>query len=542
MFWSHQLNEPKNEVDAGMMPPPTTTLPLNIRRTSLGNLLSTSEQISPPILKSEIIDENSQGSIISSGPDLMSQDSMDHFSINDNSMDGSNSAHTPEQLQTMAMMNSSPIELILQKNGTITGTFTTPMETNAVSNLMDIDDTTPMNVVDIRVKQEQDIAAQIQELVSHPSATSNSEILSKINDLKNCVDADNSDVLYVNNLGTLSANPITTTNQTLTLDQQNVFATNQGLMTEAGTAAATLNEILTYPTATETIAPTILSPSPPNTSPISADVMLNSQPAANINTSPTAIIPVTNTAATSALSPIVTNPESDIILNPTISPTMMCNSNADSNALMNSQVPVGDSTLLSVTLPSTTPQTTSDMLNNLMQPTLKRSTAVKNMILNAAADILSSEPNSINPETTMNALMSLNTAPLMTQDNQPQQPSTHSVTTLNPTTGIVTIQNQPQTLADAVQPHHNYESQATQSITNMLSSNRNTSSVVVLAGSNQLIQNVVAAAQNQNATAEILQNSTVQSNNNMMNNYVNSQMLSNTATANATQNFLNNLQ
>lgn len=552
MLWTHHLTEPKNELDAGMMPPPTTTLPLNIRRSSLGTLLPTSEQISPPMLKAEIMDDNSQGSVISNGPELMSHDSMDHFSANDNSMDGSNSAHTPEQLQTMAIMNSTPLELILQKNGDITATFSTPMETNSVTDLIDMSTSTPMNIDDIRVKQEQaaDIAAQIQELVSNPTTTSNTELLTNINELNDRVDAvplfsgptktDTSDVLFVNTLGTLNGNAITTTNQQLALDQQNAFAAHQTLMTEAGTAA-TLNEILTYPSATQTIAPTILSPSPPNTSPLTTDVMLNSQPAAILNNTSPAMITAGN-PATAALSPIVTNSESDIILNPTISPTMMCNTNGDSNPLMNTQVPVGDSTLLSVTMPSATPQTTSEsMLTNFMQPmSIKQSTvAVKNMILNAAADILSSEPNSINPETTMNALMSLNSAPLMTQGDQPQsqQPSTLATTTANAAGGIMSMRNQ-QSPTGAGQPHHNYESQATQSLTNMLSTNTNTSSVVVLTGSNQMIHNVVAAAASQNAK-DIIQN---HNNNNMMSNYVGAQMLANTATTNATQNFLNNLQ
>lgn len=546
MLWTHHLGEPKNEImDAGMMPPPTTTLPLNIRRTSLGNLLTAADQISPPILKCEIMDENSQGSIISNGPELMSHESMDHYG-SENSLDGSNSAHTPEQLQNMTIMNSSPLGLLLQKNVEMTtAAFSTPMDQSEAVTLMDID-STPLNCVNLRVKQEQEIAAQIQELVTNPSTTANTaSLLTKINEIKAQVEAtplytastaatDNeTDAMFANELANLNTavNAITTTNQL----NQNVYEA-QVLMTEAGTAAAALNEILTYPSNTNAVAPRILSPSPPSTSPLASDVMLNAASAASISSG--ALIP-SAVGTSSALSPLTINqPESDIILNPTISPTMMCTTTGDTNPLLNSQVTVGDPTILTVTLPTTTSQTNSAYFNNLMQPLTMKTNAVKNMILNAAADILSSEPNSINPETTMNALMSLNTAPLMTQENQPiPQPTTLAVTTANLTGGIVSMPNgTQQTTAGSVQPHHSYESQATQSLTNMLPSNTNTSSVVVLAGSNDLIQNVVAAA-TQSGT-----NIIPASNTSIVNSFVDSQMLANTATANATQNFLNNLQ
>lgn len=440
MLWANHLKETSNKIDAGIMPPPATTLPLNIRRTSLTGLLScgSADQTSPPILKSEIMDENSQNSILSTGAESL-HDTIDY--VSENSMDASNPA---------TLMNTSPLDIM-------TGAAFPPPPP-----LLTMTSTSPINVVDLRVKQEDDMAVQIQDLV-HPSLGEPPKLIpgvqdptslmapfgrSKINDLKvNDVpmfSATNTDVMLHNNLGTLNqiVVPAMTTNQQMqqTIEQSTVFA-QQGLMTEAGTANG-LNHMLSFPSSTQTISPNILTTSPTNQSPLSADVMLNSQPIPSINTSPTSLLtvePVNNASI-----------ESDIIMNSTISPTMMCNAaTADAGNLIPNPVAIVDSPMLA---PSTQP-TSEAILNNFMHVdhsmSIKQSdAAVKNMILNAAAEILSSEPNSITPETANNALMSLNT------------------------------EQQPQT-TNASPP----------SITNILTHSDSTSSVVVLAGNNKLIQN-----------------------------------------------------
>lgn len=81
MIWTPSM-EPIHEIDSGMMPPPST-LPLSVRRpSSAGNLLG--EQISPPLMKTELSDESSQSSL----PDTMNHDALDRMTINENSMDG----------------------------------------------------------------------------------------------------------------------------------------------------------------------------------------------------------------------------------------------------------------------------------------------------------------------------------------------------------------------------------------------------------------------------------------------------------------------
>lgn len=553
MLWANQLNEPKNERDAGMMPPPATTLPLNIRRSSLTGMLSCTDQISPPVLKSEIMDENSQSSILSTGPDTMSHDSMDHFA-NENSMDGSNSASSQ-----VNMLAATPLELIMQKGAALSGAFPPTIDQ---SSLMEI----ASNVVDLRVKQEEQIVAQIQELVNQNSSD-NTDMLGVTRPVVDSVPmfvqtaatastATAADVMYNNSMNAMGPSvvtaPPTDRQMQQALDQTNAFPSHQGLMTEAGTATA-INHILSYPSAVQTLSPNVMSTSPTSNSPLSQDVMLNSQP---LNASSnmlnggngSAIAPI------APIAPIVTaQSESDIIMNPTISPTMMChNTNADTNNLLSNAVTMGDTAMLAATLPTAPPPSTSDaILTNLMQPmSIKQSpVAVKNMILNAAADILSSEPNSITTETTMNALMSLNSAPMCAQERSSPTLSSTQAASSPPNVSLLSQS----TTAMMMPNHHHFESPTTQSIANILTNNDSTSSVVVLAGNNQLIQNVVAAAAAQNAT-EIIQNQIVPAetmlNNFAMPNHIAPQMINVQSTPSAAtaglnqvqQNFLNNLQ
>lgn len=445
MLWANHLKETSNKIDAGIMPPPATTLPLNIRRSSLTGLLScaSNDQSSPPMLKAEILDENSQNSILSTGAESL-HDTIDY--VSENSMDASNPA---------TLMSSSPMDLM------VANSFPAPPP------LMTISSTSPINVVDLRVKQEDSMTAQIQDLV-HPTLGEPPKLIpgvavpdpsllapfgrTKLNDLKVQVNdvpmfnaTTTTDVMLNNNLGSMNhvVVPPLTTNQQMqqTMEQQsNVFA-QQGIMTEAGTANG-LNHMLSFPSSTQAISPNILSTSPTN--PLSTDVMLNSQSIPTINTSPNALLTVEP----------VNNPsiESDIIMNSTISPTMMCtNTSSDPATLLPSAVAIGDTPAMLA--PPTTQQPTSEaILNNLIQPmSIKQSdAAVKNMILNAAAEILSSEPNSITPETATNALIE----------------------------HVMNTEQTPQT-TNASPP----------SITNILTHSDSTSSVVVLAGSNKLIQN-----------------------------------------------------
>lgn len=508
MLWAKHLKD-SNKIDAvSLMPPPATTLPLNIRRGSFssGLLPCGSGQHSPPMLKSEIIDENSQNSILSSGADVMNHDSMDTFN-NDNSMDTSNPG---------SMMTQSPLEMMMQKNAELSSF--PPMMAS----------TSPINVVDLRVKQEDDLSVQMQELVNPTmNENSNSGFMtpfagSKINDLKvqvqdvpmyNAPDLSHSPDLMLRNAMNACKAVVPMDQQmqsAIEQQQQSAVFNAPSIMTEAGTANG-LNHMLSFPASTQAISPNILATSPTNQSPLSADVMLNSQPINPLNNSPTLLVKSASNNP-SIVSNIQT--ESDIIMNPTISPTMMCNNASNESApLISNNVAITDTPML-----TSTPQPASEtLLNNLMQPMSMQQmqqsdAAVKNMILNAAAEILSSEPNSITAETTTNALMSLNT------ESAGQQ-----------------------------SPHNG----SPPSITNILTHTDSTSSVVVLAGNNKLIQNVVEAAIVQNAS-DIIQNHVVPADTMQMSNFAQNTQIVNvqpatTAAAAANlspvqQSLLNNIQ
>jgi len=393
------------------------------------------------VLKAEIIDENSQNSILSA--ENMSE-SMDTF-VNENSMDASSSA---------SMLTPTPLELMMQKNAE--NSFAPTMNQSGLLNLAS---TSPMTVVDLRVKQEEDLSVQMQELVNPTMNESSGSAFiqqfgeSKVGDLKvqiNDVSMFNAQTSAMANspevmLGnSLMGSKTMSTDQQPQLEQQSSVFNAPSIMTEAGTATS-LNHMLSFPSATSNI----LATSPTN-APLTSDVLLNSQSLNPLNSSPTLMAGKTVT-------------DSDIIMNPAISPSMMCTNapNESSNLIASNVEP----------MITTTSQPASDsLLNNLMQPmSIKQSdAAVKNMILNAAAEILSSEPHSITQETTSNCLMSLNSEASVQQSQCGSPPS----------------------------------------ITNILTHTDSTSSVVVLAGNNKLIQNVVEAAIVQNAS-DIIQNHVV---------------------------------
>lgn len=419
------------------MPPPSNTLPLNIRRTSLTGLMSCGlgDQTSPPVLKSEILDENSQNSLLSANGD----NSMDY--CNDNSMDVS---------QSMPMMPSSSLDMM-----------SNPFPPQ--SPLMGMQSTSPINVVDLRVKQEDCLTPPPITDLANPNLSEESAKLiaasgagssfmepfcrSKLNDLKVQVNdvpmfnAPPADVMLGTNL-TLSSLNADQQHMQQAIGQSSTVFGQQTMMPDPGTPNTNINHMLSFPSVTQTIATNCMASSPTNPSPLSADVMLNSQTMPTINTSPNALLHIEGASVSNSTI------DSDIIMNSTISPTMICTNNAtDSANLITSPVSIGaDNQML-----TSPPQQNSGY--NMIQPmSMKQSDAVmKNMILNAAAEILSSEPNSITAETTTNALMSLNTA------DQAQPPTT--------------------------------QHGSPPSITNILTHSDSTSSVVVLAGNNKLIQN-----------------------------------------------------
>lgn len=600
MLWGHQIIQPKNELDSGMMPPPSITLPMSARRPSLSGMITCTgaDHVSPPLLKTEMMDESSQNSLITA-------ESMDHFAVtNENSMDSNSAQQAPHQMQAaMSIMETNPLELIIQKNATMNNSFTNSIAPEtSLNSILDMDATG----IDLRVKQEeQQIAAQIAEtLVNNTNVAENNKILSavaqqseqnvnnilshldaQINDLKAQVEAaplfstttaNNSttaNVLFNNNMGTItqSNNMVSTQSANLlhhhhhhqTIENQAAaFTTHQSLMTEAGTATS-INHILSFPAASTTAS--MLEAAQANAAPISQDVILNSQPALALNSSP-GMLAVTSGNATSLSTNITNHTEADIILNPAISPSMMCqNGSSDANLITN-QVPLGESALLPVNVVTNNSQSSpNQMMGNLMQPILPSVTsiaqnnaepntlhhipikqtpvAVKNMILNAAADILSSEPNSISTETTINALMSLNPALSEPQHSQVTQSNMAMMNVNDHQTLPQQVNTDPLLMAS----HNPFDSQQTQSMNNMFTQSDATTAAAVL--NNQLMQNVVAAAvQNDIMQNQIAVTETMMNNYSMPNHHINSQMMSMQTTSSngsmcqAQSNFMNEFQ
>lgn len=426
MIWTPSM-EPIQEIDSGMMPPPST-LPLNVRRSSNSML---GEQISPPLMKTELNDESSQSSL----PDT----ALDRMTINENSMDGSsiNDIYVQHRIRKRSIdimdsnsMMGTPVEMLIRDSNSLSG-FTSR---DGQMNLLQTPD-----IVDLRIKQEQ-MAAQLHqfEMVSKAEVDLNQSVNKFLSNLDSSslsprVDpvavalyannSNNNDVLLqeINNINNLA-----TTNSVM---NQSTFG--HGLMTEAN-PATTLNQILSYPQ--NPINEQLMDTSNSNHS---HDVILNSQPAASINS------PNSLTMLTSPNVNAEHNMSSDVILNPSVSPSMMCQSG-------DSMPPQVTSVLACHPMQQQSPQDT--LLNNLMQTDsihIPRTSpvAVKNMILNAAADILSSQPSQISAENTINALISLNSSPMIT-DNQPNVPQ--MMITQAPPSGMMMHTNNQSALNEAM--------------------------------------------------------------------------------------------
>lgn len=414
MLWSSSVS-PIEEIDAGMMPPPSI-LPPNVRHSSLsGTMIDMQSQISPPVLKSELLDETSQGS----QPDLMiNQNSMDGIPSNDNSLDGSkdNIQYMSPQHQRAMMVcggNISPSDLCIQDSNSMNA-FDQRMR------IMQMGQASP-EVIDLRIKQEQQhIAAQIQQY------SNDAQLLQVVQSNLGAAAADvqhQQQHMFSQSSGVGQAHPhrdvifsqeINELNNQITVTVSNnpTFAMMTDNVTGGGSTSATISQLMGYnnsPTMGGNSAATL-----------SQDNILSAQPSNVSLSSPLSII----TGAQSA------NVSSDIILNPTVSPSMMCQSTSDnSNNIMTPQV--------TSVLACMSSQSSQDSLMNTLIPTdamqhLPRSpVAVKNMILNAAADILSSQPSTISPETTISALISLNSSPLI---NTNQTGGSQMLITQAPTT------------------------------------------------------------------------------------------------------------
>jgi nuclear factor of activated T-cells 5 len=135
-----------------------------------------------------------------------------------------------------------------------------------------------------------------------------------------------------------------------------------------------------------------------NRSPRAQDIILNSQAAVLNGTNSLSVMLSGSPQSQHNMSP-------EIILNPAVSPTMMCQANTDPTSLLT------NSMLNGISIPQATQEA---ILNNLIPTSLgpqpepihishKTPVAVKNMYLNAANHILTTQPT----QSTLNALISM---------------------------------------------------------------------------------------------------------------------------------------
>lgn len=446
-------------------------------------------------MKAELLDENSQGSQDNNNMIGINSDGLDHMSAavgcSDSPMDGSQpkdicysggqQQQTTQQRRiyrkhSIDMMDSDSDGLILAgvqmpRNGS--------NSMNAFDSMLQIDQSAAdMKGVDLRIKQEQqniNLAAQIQQLKNEAhllsavqAQVSREQSVNKFL-LDVAADAQHQrqqvvDSVTVALFANQQINPVATSvtpqdvifnaelnhlnqqinnvNKTTSAIEQSILAHNM-MVTEpsAPEANAAMAHMLGFTTAAQPM--NMMNSN--SASPLSSqDIILNSTPSLN-----------------SPLSILTGNPmgtvSSDIILNPTVSPSMMCTNSSDNGNVIMPSVQV--SSVRSCHQPMNQQQSPQEpLLNGLIVPDpihIPRSpVAVKNMILNAAADILSSTPSTISPETTISALISLNSSPLINtnpQQQQQQQQSANDVSQLlmtaqSPTTVDSLMQQQQNTI------------------------------------------------------------------------------------------------
>lgn len=457
-------------------------------------------------MKAELLDENSQGSQDNNNMIGINSDGLDHMSAavgcSDSPMDGSQpkdicysggqQQQTTQQRRvyrkhSIDMMDSDSMMVGGGMDSTSDGLILAGVQMprngsnsmNAFDSMLQIDQSAAdMKGVDLRIKQEQqniNLAAQIQQLKNEAhllsavqAQVSREQSVNKFL-LDVAADAQHQrqqvvDSVTVALFANQQINPVATSvtpqdvifnaelnhlnqqinnvNKTTSAIEQSILAHNM-MVTEpsAPEANAAMAHMLGFTTAAQPM--NMMNSN--SASPLSSqDIILNSTPSLN-----------------SPLSILTGNPmgtvSSDIILNPTVSPSMMCTNSSDNGNVIMPSVQV--SSVRSCHQPMNQQQSPQEpLLNGLIVPDpihIPRSpVAVKNMILNAAADILSSTPSTISPETTISALISLNSSPLINtnpQQQQQQQQSANDVSQLlmtaqSPTTVDSLMQQQQNTI------------------------------------------------------------------------------------------------
>lgn len=452
-----QVQSAQDKLDTGMMPPPVHILQLTGNSAGTGRRSSLlAEQLtmpSPPSFKTEFIEENSRSPL--------DDDSLEKYpTACDNSMDGSQIMYRRRSVRqpSMDLMDdSSSMSMLVNENssmdvGNVPSTIvgfqsglSTLMETNEMSNPSTDPSASELKVMDLCIKQDVQKLASVTNQIEQMIAASSAPL-----DTLNQGDGLKSQFKVEDMMGTA-------VQQT---GKEVIESTLASIVNSQQAAAAImdLGSVIPHPSGNP---PSMVTPasmmqsdllSPSNSTirtSASQDVMLNSQHSMVV-TSPASLVlapsPTSNDTSphpNNAMSP-------ELILNPTVSPSSMICSPSNATAAATAAAAVAAAAAVSEGTNMLTNQVLNNMAAvaaNIIESQPKETTqAVQDIILNAAAEILTSQEPSATTQTTINALITMNAQEMMTTSCQPQSNTQHNLLPQCQPTPMVS-----NTMADALQ-------------------------------------------------------------------------------------------
>lgn len=524
--------ETKHEIDADMMPPPASTqMPMIVRRPSLTSAMITDQMVLGG-LKTEILDESSQNSIA----DAMQSESLDRFPVVQGGDNGGLLVDQSPMLMHSQRIRKQSIEMLDMQSMSLLN------ESNSLpsfpSHHSDMNAMAAAAAAEIAVKNEQIAKEILSAAVVHQGQQTVDKFLSSLSptiaDMKPTPQMEPNS-MFVNNAGTgagvifpqqTASNLVMASNAVNSIDQ-----TLNNMLAAANHSPSndmqSLSLVRSSSVSSTSSSSSSSSSSSPNSSPMTHDIILNSEPAAVITS--VNMQQMLNAAPDANAAPSADHIPAEMILNSNISPsTILCPPNSVPNMMVNQvsllngigmQPQASQDSLLNsiiMTPPSNSPpiqQQTSPQPQQQQQQQQQSpprqvaavvdaqsnpqvtatSTAVSNLIIKAAADFISNHEN--NPGSAIDALMSLNDAPIQTQSQVSQMlagggvaPVTTNTILPNAQSGMCSSVAAQQFLANT-RHHQMMEAQARQQETVPL--------VNMLLNDVQSVTNVTDAAQSQ---------------------------------------------
>ncbi|XP_021694713.1 nuclear factor of activated T-cells 5 isoform X3 [Aedes aegypti] len=478
-FWGSQQQQQQQQqaqavqdkLDTGMMPPPVHILSLAGTPSSTGRRSSLlAEQLamsSPPSFKTELIDESSRSPL--------NDDSLDRFpATSESSLDNSQIMYRRRSVRQPSMdlmEDSSSMSMLVNENSAMDvgsvpstivgfrGGLTSMMETNEMSNSSTSPSASELKVIDLCIKQEAHKLSSVRNQIEHMIAATSGPL-----DTLNQVDGIKSPYKVEEMLGAAVQQS----------GKQVIESTLASIVSSQQAAAAImeLGSVMSHPTSN----PSSMTTSPPmmqtdivspsntaNQTPPAQDVMLNAQPAMAVQ-SPANLALTSSPASNNDASPhphTAMSPE--LILNPSVSPSSMICSPVNATVAATAAAAVAAAAAVSEGKNMLTNQVLNNMAAvaaNIIESQPKETTqAVQDIILNAAAEILTSQEPSVTTQTTINALITMNAQEMMTTSCQPQTHTQHNLLPQCQPTPMVS-----ETMADALQQQQQQQQQIVQNI------------------------------------------------------------------------------